>query len=130
MSTPPSTPPFEPPIQKELSATWWQNWVDAIRNLPGAYDDANGDQFFYGEHLYVGCETHNLLLRSKRAVSREDPLFSDSVHYEDVSDLRTWKETTPAPLFLHEKILAEHCYIVGPSGSGKSSLGSCRSSSS
>ena len=51
------------------------------------------------------------------------PALTDALDYHEIEDLRSWDRTKPAPLLLHEKILAEHCYIVGPSGAGKSSLG-------
>jgi len=79
--------------------------------------------FFWGEHLFIGCEAHNELKRVPRAFGRQAPAFSDSLEYHEVEDLRAWGRTKPAPLLLHEKTLAEHCYIVGPSGAGKSSLG-------
>src|SRR5262249_55905378 len=71
----------------------------------------------------IGCETHNKLSRTTRAFGKQAPVFADAIEYHEVEDLRVWSRTKPAPLLLHEKILAEHCYIVGPSGSGKSSLG-------
>jgi hypothetical protein len=104
------------------------DWVDVRPRVPGAPkiddDDPSGKEgYYWGEHLFIGWETHKMLSRSKRAVGVTTPSFSDSLEYNDVSDLRSWQETRPAPLLLHERILAEHCYIVGPSGSGKTSLG-------
>jgi len=49
--------------------------------------------------------------------------FVDTIDYDNVVDRRAWVETKPATLLLHEDILSEHCYIVGPSGAGKTSLG-------
>ncbi|MCX6602245.1 MAG: hypothetical protein NTV52_01480 [Acidobacteria bacterium] len=117
------TPPVEPPSKPEQLATWWQDWVDFVRNRPGLVDEVKEETFFWGEHLFIGCETHNELTRVSRAVGRQAKNFTDVLDYHEVADLRAWNETKPAPLFLHEKILAEHCYIVGPSGAGKSSLG-------
>ncbi len=117
------TPPVEPPSKPEKLATWWQEWVDFVRNRPGLVDSVKDETFFWGEHLFIGCETHNELTRVSRAVGRQAANFSDVLDYQEVADLRAWTRTKPAPLFLHEKILAEHCYIVGPSGAGKSSLG-------
>jgi len=117
-------PPVEPPAQPgdELTA-WWQDWVQFVRNRAGQFDHVGKETFFWGEHLFIGCERHNTLSRVSRAVGRQAPHFSDVLDYHEVTDLRTWGQTDAAPLLLHEKILAEHCYIVGPSGSGKSSLG-------
>jgi len=85
--------------------------------------DVGEETYFWGEHLFIGCETHNKLDRAPRAFGRRTDGFSDALEYHEVADLRIWARTKPSPLLLHEKILAEHCYIAGPSGSGKSSLG-------
>jgi hypothetical protein len=116
-------PPVEPPVTPKDLPQWWGEWVDFVRNRPGLIDEVNEQRYFWGEHLFIGCETHNLLSRVPRAFGRQAPNFTDVLDYQEVADLRTWTRTKPAPLFLHEKILAEHCYIVGPSGAGKSSLG-------
>lgn len=102
--------------------------MNLIRNSPGLIDhldpkDHGTEAFYLGEHLFIGCETHNLLFRAPRAVGVTAKGFGDVVDYQDVTDLRAWKETNPGTLLLHEGILAEHCYIVGPSGAGKTSLG-------
>ena len=86
-------------------------------------DEAEKEPHYWGEHLFVGWQTHKQLFRGRRAVGITTPSFSDSLEYTDVSDLRSWMEPDAAPLLLHERILSEHCYIVGPSGSGKTSLG-------
>ncbi len=117
------TPPTEPPSKLEHLPAWWAQWVDFVRNRPGYVDDVGEETFFWGEHLFLGCETHNELTRVARAVGKTAKNFGDVLDYEEVADLRAWTRTSPASLLLHEKILAEHCYIVGPSGAGKSSLG-------
>jgi hypothetical protein len=117
------TPPVEPPQELDQLTAWWNDWVQFVRNRTGLFDKVSDETFFWGEHLFVGCETHNKLARVPRAFGRQAPSFSDTLEYHEVEDLRTWARTKPAPLLLHEKILAEHCYIVGPSGAGKSSLG-------
>ena len=116
-------PPVEPPATLSERTAWWQNWVDFIRNSPGLVDDVGPETLYYGEHLFIGCQSHHRLFRTPRAIGRQTSMFSDVLEYQEVSDLRAWGKTQPATLMLHEKILAEHCYIVGPSGSGKSSLG-------
>jgi hypothetical protein len=116
-------PPIEPPAQSRHLAAWWQDWVDFVRSQPGAHDDVDEEKFFWGEHLFIGSEVHNELNRVPRAFGRQAPAFSDSLEYHEVEDLRAWGRTDPVELLLHERILAEHCYIVGPSGAGKSSLG-------
>jgi hypothetical protein len=121
-----NTPPYEPPKQLEKLSAWWQEWVEFVRVEHAAdfdFDREGGEQFCWGDHLFVGCETHNNLARALRAFGRQAAGFSDGLEYHEVEDLRVWAKTKPAPLFLHEKILAEHTYIVGPSGAGKSSLG-------
>jgi hypothetical protein len=117
------TPPTEPPAQSDQLSAWWQEWVEFVRNRPGLFDDVNEERFFWGDHLFIGSETHNELNRVPRAFGRQAPAFSDTLEYHEVEDLRAWGRTKPAPLLLHERILSEHCYIVGPSGAGKSSLG-------
>lgn len=112
-----------PPATLAERTAWWQKWVDFVRNSPGLVDDEGTETLYYGEHLFIGCQSHHQLFRTPRAVGRQAPMFSDVLEYQEVSDLRAWGKTQPATLMLHEKILAEHCYIVGPSGSGKSSLG-------
>ncbi len=102
---------------------WWADWVEFVRNNPGIGDQVGEEWHSWGEHLFVGWETHKRLFRGRRAVGVTTPTFSDAIEYTDVSDLRSWQETKPATLLLHEEMLAEHCYIVGPSGSGKTSLG-------
>jgi hypothetical protein len=119
----PTQPQVEPPIQPDQLSAWWQDWVQFVRNAPGRHDEVDGATLFWGEHLFIGCETHRKLGRVARAFGRQAPSFSDTLEYHEVADLRVWGETTPSTLLLHEKILAEHCYIVGPSGAGKSSLG-------
>jgi hypothetical protein len=83
----------------------------------------DGGDCYWGEHLFIGCESHNRLFRTPRAIGRQAPAFADVLEYQEISDLRAWGRTKPSTLLLHEKILSEHCYIVGPSGAGKSSLG-------
>jgi hypothetical protein len=115
-----------PPIQPKKgqdAAEWWRNWVEFVRNNPGLIDTVDDEPHHWGKHLFVGWETHKQLFRSMRAVGVKTPNFSDTVDYQEVQDLRSWKETAPASLLLHEEILNEHCYIVGPSGAGKTSLG-------
>lgn len=118
-----NTPAVQPPVSSREMTTWWQEWVEFARNRPGLFDHVEKQKFFWGEHLFVGCETHNDLRRVPRAFGRQTKTFSDSLEYHEVEDLRTWGQTKPSPFLLHEKILSEHCYIVGPSGAGKSSLG-------
>ena len=118
-----TTPPAGPPPKLEDLPDWWTDWVDFVRNRPGIADLVKDETFYWGEHLFVGSETHNQLTRIPRAIGRQAEGYTDILDYHEVTDLRAWTRTKPAPLFLHEKILAEHCYIVGPSGAGKSSLG-------
>lgn len=120
-------PSIRPTGGPQALSDWWADWVQFVRESPGAVDtkDSEGEKetHYWGEHLFIGWETHQELFRAPRAVSVTSEGFSDVVDYQDVNDLRAWKETSPAPMLLHEGILAEHCYIVGPSGSGKTSLG-------
>lgn len=116
-------PPLEPPSRPEHGPDWWAQWVEFVRRSPGLVDRVGDENFFWGDHLFVGSETHNQLTRVPRAFGRQASNFPDVLDYQEVADLRAWSRTKPAPLLLHEKILAEHCYIVGPSGAGKSSLG-------
>lgn len=115
-------PPIEPPSKPDARAAWWDEWVRFVRNRPGLVDTVGEDTHFWGEHIFIGSETHNQLERLPRAVGRQAASFTDVLEYSDVSDLRSWAQSKPAPLLIHEKIFGEHCYIVGPSGSGKSSL--------
>jgi hypothetical protein len=130
MRTPPNVLPA---FRRDSHHQWWEQWVDFVRNSPGLADfvrsnqpgagKEDGEHHFWGDHLFMGWETHKNLFRGERAVSVRAPNFSDVVEYMDIADLKCWNETAPRSLFLHERILAEHCYIVGPSGSGKTSLG-------
>lgn len=117
------TPHVEPPHTSAELVEWWNEWVRFVRRNPGLVDRVGEHTFYWGEHLFIGCEKHNRLFRTGRAVGRQASSFSDVLDYIEVQDLRCWEETLPAPLLLHERILAEHCYIVGPSGAGKTSLG-------
>jgi Type IV secretion-system coupling protein DNA-binding domain len=118
-------PPIEPPKNLNELSEWWNDWVEFVRFQPSAYDDdpLTGEKLFWGEHLFIGAETHNQLFRSQRAIGVQSSEHSDVLEYQDKNDLRAWKSTKLEPLLLHEKILHEHCYIMGPSGAGKSSLG-------
>lgn len=116
-------PPIPPPSHGDARSRWWNDWVEFVRNRPGQVDKVEDETFFWGEHLFIGSETHNKLERIPRAVGRQAPSFTDVLEYHEITDLRAWSRTKPSPLLLHERILSEHCYIVGPSGAGKSSLG-------
>src|SRR5262245_35947220 len=103
------TPPVEPPLRLEELPLWWASWTNYVRDNPGLAESRNGEELYWGDHLFVGCEQHNLLSRAARAVGRRTSSFANDLQYEEVTDLRTWERTQPAPLLLHEKILAEHC---------------------
>jgi hypothetical protein len=118
-----SFPPIEPPPGPEARVAWWSEWVRAVRNRPTLGDMIGEDRHYYGEHLFIGAETHNQMERVPRAIGRQASSFTDVLEYHEVTDLRAWARTPAAPLLIHEQIFGEHCYIVGPSGSGKSSLG-------
>ncbi len=111
-----------PPRQEDLPQ-WWNHWVEFVRRNPGLVDQAGVEKHFWGQHLFIGWETHKNLFRAPRAVGVKTPNFADAIDYHNVIDRRAWEETKPATLLLHEDILSEHCYIVGPSGAGKTSLG-------
>lgn len=116
-------PPIESPTRTADLPAWWEEWVKAVRNSPQVGMMVEEEQCYYGEHLFIGSATHKKLFRARRAVGVSAGNFSDAVEYQDVSDLRAWADTEPEALLLHEGILGEHCYIVGPSGAGKTSLG-------
>lgn len=116
-------PPILPSVNRREHPKWWADWVRFVRESPGLIDRVGDETFHWGEHLFLGWETHNRLFRAKRAVGITAPNFTDVIDYQDVSDLRAWQETEPRPLLLHERLLSEHCYILGPSGTGKTSLG-------
>ncbi len=118
----PKTPQIVSGDRPAEKLRWWEEWVDIIRRRGGQFDLLNGEKVFWGEHLFLGSETHKELGRKARAVGVKANTFSDDLEYHEVTDLRFWQETKPAPLLLHEKILREHCYIVGPTGTGKTSL--------
>jgi len=115
-------PPVLPPVRQEERSSWWNEWVRFVRERPGQFDEVDNRKVYWGEHLFVGAESHNNLVRIPRAIGRQTSDFSDVLEYHEVTDLRAWSRTEPSPLLLHEGILNEHCYIVGPSGSGKTSL--------
>ena len=117
-------PPLVVPGPKpEDRVSWWEEWVEFVRGRPGQFDLINGEKVFWGEHLFLGWETHMNLSRARRAVGVKADMFTDGVEYEEVADLRIWKKTIPAPLLLHEAMLREHVYICGPTGTGKTSRG-------
>lgn len=116
-------PDVLPPRKRDTQHAWWAKWVDFVRDNPGAGDTVGEDAYYWGEHLFIGWETHKELFRRHRAVGVTIPNIADDLQYTDVSDLRSWTETKEKALVLHERILAEHCYIVGASGTGKTSLG-------
>jgi hypothetical protein len=111
-----------PPLPKDLPQ-WWNQWVEFVRRNPGLVDHVGVESHYWGRHLFLGWETHKELFRAPRAVGVKAPNFADIMDYNDVHDRRAWRETKPSSLLLHEDILSEHCYIVGPSGAGKTSLG-------
>lgn len=111
-----------PPLPDDLPE-WWNQWVEFVRRSPGLVDQVGAETHFWGKHLFLGWETHKELFRASRAVGVKTTGFADAIDYEDVMDRRAWRETKPSSLLLHEDILSEHCYIVGPSGAGKTSLG-------
>jgi len=119
----PSKPATNSPTRRNDQQSWWAEWVTFVRNNPLLADDVGEDTFFWGEHLFIGSETHKNLIRTSRAVSIAAKHYTDVVEYQAMNDLRAWTESKPATLLLHEGILSEHCYIVGPSGAGKTSLG-------
>lgn len=123
MKPQPKIPDVVSPPKRTEQPAWWAKWVEFVRNSPRLIDEQGVETFFWGEHLFIGWETHKRLFRVPRAVGVTAPGFADVVEYQDVSDLRAWQETKPTALLLHEGILSEHCYIVGPSGAGKTSLG-------
>src|SRR5438093_659820 len=88
---------------------WWEEWVEFVRGRPGQFDLINSQRVFWGEHLFLGSETHKELSRMPRAVGVKSDLYTDAIEYVELQDLRTWNETSPAPLLLHEAILHEHC---------------------
>src|SRR5271170_7677759 len=116
-------PSITPPEQLNELASWWQNWVEHVRENPGRFEMVGPEKRYWGEHLFIGTETHKEFYRSARAVSVPATGFADVVEYQEVSDLRLWRDTELNTLLIHEGILSEHCYIVGPSGAGKTSLG-------
>ena len=116
-------PEIVSPDQPEDLPHWWHEWAKFVRRNPGLVDKVGAETHFWGRHLFLGWETHKEFFRAGRAVSVKAPNFADVVDYEDVLDRRAWRETKPSTLLLHEDILSEHCYIVGPSGAGKTSLG-------
>jgi hypothetical protein len=119
----PQLPETVSPAKRDEQPAWWARWADFVRNSAHLVDHQGVDTYFWGEHLFVGWATHKRLFRVPRAVGVTAPGFADVVEYQDVTDLRAWQETKPTTLLLHEGILSEHCYIVGPSGAGKTSLG-------
>jgi len=116
------TPPPTIPPGETLDHRWWSEWVTFVRDSPGMVDEVERETAYWGEHLFLGWETHNRLFRQRRAVGITAENFTDVIDYQDVADLRSWQETKPRPLLLHEHILSEHCYICGPCGTGKTSL--------
>ena len=90
MISPPSVLPGNTLDEK---VRWWQNWEHFVRGQPGQFDLVNGERVFWGEHLFVGCETHNELFRKTRALGVKADLYSDGIEYQDVTDLRSWRKT-------------------------------------
>lgn len=116
-------PEIVSPAPLEELSKWWTDWVKFVRRNPGLVDQVGIEKHFWGQHLFLGWETHKNLFRAQRAVGIAAQKFTDTVEYDTAVDRRAWTETKPATLLLHEDILSEHCYIVGPSGTGKTSLG-------
>lgn len=80
-------PSITPPETLDELAAWWQHWVEHVRENPGRFETVGSEKRYWGEHLFIGTETHKELFRSSRAVGVPAIGFADVVEYQEVSDL-------------------------------------------
>lgn len=110
-----------PPYELTEGPEWWGQWMRSVRENTGTTIGADGKPTAISKHLFIGGATAKNFVWRDRATPTEY-WTEGGVRAWGYQKYRDWDLEGPYPLYLHEDILREHCYIVGPTGAGKSSL--------
>ena len=111
---------LEPPLDRDTSQ-WRDDWVRSVRETPGEIRGVDGHATAIARHLFLGTAVYKEICWRERATPT-DYWAEGEVRAWGHQKYRDWEQVGPCPLYLDEELLRRHAYIVGPTGSGKSSL--------
>lgn len=101
---------------------WWEQWMLSVRASQEQTPGPDGSSIPVSKHLFLGSASAINFKWGRRATPTEY-WAGGGIKNWGYQKYRDWQIEGPYPLYLHEDLLKEHCYLVGPTGTGKSSLG-------
>lgn len=112
--------PLHPPSD-DRAWQWWENWMLSVRTCTDYTAGIDGQPHLVSQHLFLGSASAKNIIWRQRATPT-DYSGTGGIRRWAHQKYRDWEDEGPYPLYVHQDILKEHTYIVGPTGTGKTSF--------